>query len=83
MVAAALALSCAASFAQSPQPTGAEQEKKLIAVLQRANKPLEIGDLSKRAGVALYNGASLLIRTKRDPARAAKMLEDYLAGRRR
>jgi tetratricopeptide (TPR) repeat protein len=34
----------------------------------------------KHAGVALYNGASLLIRTKRDPARAAKMLEDYLAG---
>jgi tetratricopeptide (TPR) repeat protein len=34
----------------------------------------------KRAGVALYNGASLLQRTSRDPARAAKMLEDYLAG---
>jgi tetratricopeptide (TPR) repeat protein len=30
------------------------------------------------AGVALYNGASMLIETKRDPARAAKMLEDYL-----
>jgi tetratricopeptide (TPR) repeat protein len=34
----------------------------------------------KRAGVALYNGASLLLRTKRDPARAVKMLESYLAG---
>jgi tetratricopeptide (TPR) repeat protein len=34
----------------------------------------------RRAGVALYNGASLLIKTNRDPARAAKMLEDYLAG---
>jgi tetratricopeptide (TPR) repeat protein len=33
----------------------------------------------KRAGVALYNGASLLMRTKRDPARAVKMLESYLA----
>ena len=39
MLAAALVLSCgAASFAQSPQPTGAEQEKKLIAVLQ-SNAP--------------------------------------------
>jgi len=34
----------------------------------------------KHAGVALYNGASVLIETKRDPALAAKMLEDYLAG---
>jgi len=32
----------------------------------------------KHAGVALYNGASVLIETKRDTARAAKMLEDYL-----
>ena len=34
----------------------------------------------KRAGVALYNGASLLRATKRDPERAVKMLEDYLKG---
>jgi tetratricopeptide (TPR) repeat protein len=34
----------------------------------------------KRAGVALYNGASVLCATNRDPARAAKMLEEYLAG---
>jgi tetratricopeptide (TPR) repeat protein len=32
----------------------------------------------KHAGVALFNGASLLRATNRDPARAAKMLEDYL-----
>jgi len=32
----------------------------------------------RHAGVALYNGASLLRATNRDPARAAKMLEDYL-----
>jgi len=32
----------------------------------------------KHAGVALYNGASILRDTNRDPARAAKMLEDYL-----
>jgi tetratricopeptide (TPR) repeat protein len=34
----------------------------------------------RHAGVALYNGASLLIKTNRDTAQAAKMLEDYLAG---
>jgi tetratricopeptide (TPR) repeat protein len=33
----------------------------------------------KHAGVALYNGASVLIETKRDPALAARMLEEYLA----
>jgi HEAT repeat protein len=44
MVAAALALSCAASFAQSPQPTGAEQEKKLIAVLQSSAPDKEKAD---------------------------------------
>ena len=34
----------------------------------------------KRAGVALYDGASVLTRANRDPALAAKMLEEYLAG---
>ncbi|MGC9157785.1 MAG: tetratricopeptide repeat protein [Terracidiphilus sp.] len=34
----------------------------------------------KRAGVALYNGAAVLIRANRDPERAIRMLEDYLAG---
>ena len=33
----------------------------------------------KRASGALYDGASLLIKTNRDPARAAKMLDEYLA----
>jgi len=32
------------------------------------------------AGVALYDGAGVLIRAKRDQQFAAKMLEDYLAG---
>ncbi len=36
--------------------------------------------LNSRAGLALYDGASLLSETHRDPALAAKMLEDYLAG---
>ena len=34
----------------------------------------------RRAGVALYNGATVLIQAKRNPALAAKMIEDYLAG---
>ena len=34
----------------------------------------------KRAGVALFNGASILRAANRDPARAVKMLEDYLGG---
>jgi tetratricopeptide (TPR) repeat protein len=33
----------------------------------------------KRAGVAFYDGAAVLIRCKRDPALAVKMLEEYLA----
>lgn len=33
----------------------------------------------RKAAVALYNGASVLWQTKRDPALAAKMLESYLA----
>ena len=37
-------------------------------------------DRDKRAGIALYDGASILIRTNRDLALAAKMLESYLAG---
>ncbi len=34
----------------------------------------------RRAGVALFNGASALTRAGRQPEVAAKMLEDYLAG---
>jgi len=33
----------------------------------------------KRASAALFNGANALLRTNRDPQRAVKMLEDYLA----
>jgi tetratricopeptide (TPR) repeat protein len=33
----------------------------------------------RNAGVALYNGASILIKAKRNPALAKKMLEEYLA----
>jgi tetratricopeptide (TPR) repeat protein len=34
----------------------------------------------KRAGLALYDGATLLTETDRDPALAAKLLNDYLTG---
>jgi tetratricopeptide (TPR) repeat protein len=32
------------------------------------------------AGIALYDGAGVLIKSKRDPELAARMLQDYLAG---
>ena len=34
----------------------------------------------RNSGVGLYDGAGILIETRRNPALAAKMLEDYLAG---
>jgi tetratricopeptide (TPR) repeat protein len=34
----------------------------------------------KLASIAFYDGAEVLVQTNRDPARAAKMLEKYLAG---
>ncbi len=34
----------------------------------------------KHSGVGLYDGAGILIETDRDPALAARMMEDYLAG---
>ncbi len=34
----------------------------------------------KHSGVGLYDGAGILIETRRNPALAAKMLEDYLTG---
>ena len=34
----------------------------------------------KHSGLALYDGASVLTESNRDPALAAKMLDDYLAG---
>jgi predicted Zn-dependent protease len=34
----------------------------------------------KHAGLALYDGATTLMETNRDPALASKMLEEYLAG---
>lgn len=34
----------------------------------------------RTAGVALYDGAGVLIRARRDPELAAKMLQEYLAG---
>ena len=43
------------------------------------NCTMEAVERDRHAGVALYNGASLLIKTRRNPALAAKMLEAYLA----
>jgi len=41
---------------------------------------MKTADRDPHAAVALYNGASVLIRAKRDPALAVKMLQAYLAG---
>jgi len=39
-----------------------------------------LAERDKKAGAAFYDGASILRATNRDPARAAKMLEEYLTG---
>jgi Tfp pilus assembly protein PilF len=41
---------------------------------------MEAVERDRHAGVALYNGASLLIKTRREPELATRMLETYLAG---
>lgn len=41
---------------------------------------VNLAERDKHAGVALYDGAGVLMESHRDPALAAKMLEDYLAG---
>jgi tetratricopeptide (TPR) repeat protein len=41
---------------------------------------ISAAERDKHAGVALYDGASVLTKAKRDPALAVKMLDDYLAG---
>jgi len=56
----------------SRQQRWTEMESALHSALVAAR-----GD--KHAAVALYDGAGVLIDSKRDPALAAKMLEDYLA----
>ncbi|HUD14258.1 MAG TPA: hypothetical protein VMQ56_11435 [Terracidiphilus sp.] len=50
-----------------------EMESALHSVLSAALH-------EKQAGVALYDGAGLLTKAHRDPALAATMLDDYLAG---
>ena len=41
---------------------------------------LAAAERDRHASVALFDGASVLASAHRDPALAAKMLEDYLAG---
>jgi tetratricopeptide (TPR) repeat protein len=76
------------AIATSPRP--AFQWTTLAAFYRRRERWTEMEaavrscasavDRDKRAGIALYDGASILIRTNRDLALAAKMLESYLAG---
>ncbi len=50
---------------------------EMDAALQSAIKAAQ---RDHHAGVALYNGASVLMAARRNPGLAAKMLEDYLGG---
>ena len=76
------------AIAVSPRP--AFQWTTLAAFYQRRERWTEMeaavrscvnaAERDRRAGVALYDGASILIATNRDLALAARMLEDYLSG---
>lgn len=50
----------------------AEMDSAIRSAIREAER-------DKRAGVALFDGASVLINAKREPELAAKMIEDYLA----
>ena len=56
---------------------GRERWREMEAAVRSGQNAAE---RDKRATVALYSGAVLLIQTKRDQERAAKMLEEYLTG---
>jgi tetratricopeptide (TPR) repeat protein len=50
------------------------------AMVSAVQSGISAAQRDKLSGVALYNGASTLTRANREPALAAKMLENYLAG---
>jgi tetratricopeptide (TPR) repeat protein len=50
------------------------------AMVSAVQSGISAAQRDKHSGVALYNGASTLTRANREPALAAKMLENYLAG---
>ena len=54
-----------------------EMESAVHSGVTAAERDKHSGPLG---GLALYDGASILTETNRDPALAAKMLDDYLAG---
>ena len=56
------------------------QRERWTEMESAVHSAVNAAERDKRAGVALYDGASVLTRTRRDPALAAKMLEEYLAG---
>ena len=77
-----------AALAKSPRP--AFEWMALASFYRRQQRWTEMesavqsgqsaAEHDKRASVALYNGANVLRTSSRDPARAARMLEEYLAG---
>jgi hypothetical protein len=56
------------------------QRERWTEMESAVHSAVNAAERDKCAGVALYDGASVLTRTRRDPALAAKMLEEYLAG---
>ena len=54
--------------------------KQWPQMLWAARKCAEAAARDPQSGVALFNGASVLIQANQDPELAAKMLEDYLNG---
>jgi hypothetical protein len=56
------------------------QRERWTEMESAVHSTVSTAERDQRAGVALYDGASVLTAANRDPALAAKMLEEYLAG---
>ena len=56
------------------------QRQRFAEMLSAVRSVLHAAERDKRAGVALYDAASVLIEAQREPELAAKMLENYLDG---
>ena len=56
------------------------QRERWTEMESAVHSAVSAAERDKHAGVALYDGASVLTRANRDPVLAARMLEEYLAG---
>ena len=57
-----------------------EHRQRIAEMEDAIRNAASAGAKDRTAGVALYDGAGVLIRARRDQELAAKMLQDYLAG---